>query len=273
MGLKVHIQGIWPSPEKNELLGTTTAAIYEGQDKLMRRVFGADVELRTRFNDRSSYYTSCSSMEAYNVVGMLEGLREAEREGCDVAFISCGNDPGLQAARDLLRIPVVSATESAMLVACMLGGRFGVVTFDDASTVLIERNLRSYGLEERALRVKPARSAGFYEATDRWFTDPGYLRDQVIPRFEKAALGLIEDGAEVIVAACGNYAAFPLAGYTRISGTEVPIVDAFLAGAQMARTIGEMHRNFGISTSKQRSFKGVPAELAAQVLAPFRIDS
>ena len=175
MGLKVHIQGIWPSPEKNELLGTTTAAIYEGQDKLMRRVFGADVELRTRFNDRSSYYTSCSSMEAYNVVGMLEGLREAEREGCDVAFISCGNDPGLQAARDLLRIPVVSATESAMLVACMLGGRFGVVTFDDASTVLIERNLRSYGLEERALRVKPARSAGFYEATDRCGITPGAM--------------------------------------------------------------------------------------------------
>jgi hypothetical protein len=69
-----------------------------------------------------------------------------------------------------------------------------------AAAGLIERNLRSYGLEERAARLKPA-------------------------------LGLIENGAEVIVAACGNYTAFPHAGYTRISGTDVPIVDAFLAGA------------------------------------------
>ena len=96
------------------------------------------------------------------------------------------------------------------------------------------------------------------------------MRESVIPKFEKAAQGLIDDGADVIVAACGNFAAFPLHGYTKIGGTDVPIVDAVLAGTYMAKLTGEMHRAFGISTSKQRSFKGVPAEIATKFLAPFR---
>jgi len=271
MPLRVLVQHIWPSPKDDTLLGEKMAPVYAGQEELMRRIIGRDTLIRQSFNPRSAYYSNCASMEAYNNVGMLEAMRAAEPEGFDVAFITCGNDPALQAARDLLSIPVVGSTESAMLIACTLGVRFGVVTFDEESTVLVERNLRTYGLEDRALRYKPARSAGFYEASDTWFTDPAYLRESVIPRFEKVAKALIEDGADVIVGACGNFSALPYHGYTKVTGTEVPVLDAVASGACMAKMIGEMRGTLGISTSKQRSFKGVPANLAAQVLAPFRV--
>jgi Asp/Glu/hydantoin racemase len=158
------------------------------------------------------------------------GLRQADADGFGVAFITCGNDPAVQAARDLLTTPVVSATESAMLLACTLGLKFGCVTFDEESTVLVERNIRAFGLEDRALRHKPARSAGFYEACDTWFTDPDYLRNSVIPKFEEAARSLIADGADVIVGACGNFAALPYHGYTKVTGTEVPVLDAVMSG-------------------------------------------
>lgn len=268
-GLKVLVQHIWPDPADDKLIGEGMRVVYEGQEELMRRIIGADTQITQSFNQRSAYYSNCASMEAYNNVGMLEGLRRADAEDFDVAFITCGNDPAIEAARDLLRTPVVSSTESAMLIACTLGRKFGCVTFDEDSAVLVERNIRAFGMEDRALRHKPARSADFYEGCQRWFEDPDYLRETVIPKFEIAAKSLIADGADVIIGACGNFAAFPYHGYTKISGTEVPLLDAVASGAYMAGLVGRMNRVHGIRTSKQRGFKGVPGEIAAQVLAPF----
>lgn len=270
MPLKIHVQKIWPAPDKDTFLGPSMQVIYDAQIALMRSILGPEAEIRVQYNDSSAYCTNCFSMEAYNVVGMLEGLASAEAAGCDVALIACGNDPALQAARDALAIPVVSLTESAMLVACTLGRRFGVITMDTPSVVLVERCLESYRLDDRAIRHRPVRSPGFYEETTRWFSEPRYLRSTVIPRFEEVARGMIEDGAEVIVAACGNYAAFPIHGYSRIGDTDVPVVEGFVAATHMAAMLGSMRRTFGVSTSKQRSYKGPPAEYVARLLAPFR---
>jgi allantoin racemase len=243
--------------------------VYEGQEQLMRRVIGDDVEIVQSFNPSSAYYSNCASMEAYNNVGMLEGLRRADAEHFDVALITCGNDPAVEAARDLLRTPVVSATESAMHIACLLGRKFGCVTFDEESAILVERNIRAFGMEQRALSHRPARSAGFYEGCQRWFEDADYLHSVVVPQFEIAARSLIADGADVIIGACGNFAALPYHGYVKVSGTEVPVLDAVASGAHMAGMIGRQHRVQGIATSKHHGFKGVPSAIAAQVLAPF----
>lgn len=267
--LKILVQHIWPDPAVDTLIGEGMRAVYAGQEELMRRIIGPDTEIVQSYNPRSAYYSNCASMEAYNNVGMLEGMRRADAEGFDVAFITCGNDPAVHAARDLLATPVVSASESAMLIACTLGLRFGCVTFDEESTVLVERNIRLFGLEDRALRHRPARSAGFYEGCERWFADPAYLRETVIPRFEDAANSLIADGADVIIGACGNFAALPFHGYTRVGGTQVPVLDAVASGAYMAGLVGRMSRVHGIRTSKQRGFKGVPGDIAARVLTPF----
>lgn len=74
-----------------------------------------------------------------------------------------------------------------------------------------------------------------------------------------------------IIGACGNFAALPYHGYAKVTGTEVPVLDAVASGAYMAGLIGRQNRVHGITTSKQRGYKGVPGEIAAQVLAPFAI--
>lgn len=268
--MKIHVQHIWPSPENDKFIGAKMAILYDAQTAMIQSIVGPDVELRIAFNERSAYYTSCASMEAYNVTSMLDALAVGEAAGCDAALIACGNDPGVHAARDALRIPVVTATESAMLLACMLGRRFGVITADDASVALVERNLEYYRLEDRAIRHRPVRSPGFYEDGTDWVNDPEYLRTRVIPRFEEVARGMIEDGADVICTACGMYSAFSMHGYNRIGGTEVPVVEAIATGAHTALMVARMNRSFGIATSKQRAYRGIAPELAAQLLAPLR---
>ncbi len=270
MALKVHIQNIWPRPENDKMVGSSMSIVYDRQIKLLRDILGPDAQLQVHYNDRSSYITNCFSLDAYNTVGMLDGLAKAGENGCDVAIILCGNDPALQQARDMLSIPVVGITESAMHVACLLGRRFGVITLDNASVAMVERNLRAYGLEDRAVSHRPVRSPGFYESGVDWFTDEKVLRGRVIPEFEKVARGLIDDGAEVIVTACGSYAAFSACGYSLIGGTKVPVVEAVAAGGQMAKLLGEMRQRYGISTSKQGSYAGVSAETAAWAIAGAR---
>ena len=52
---------------------------------------------------------------------VLRLVKEAEEEGCDAVIIWCGGDPALDAARELVDIPVIGPGESMRLLASMLG--------------------------------------------------------------------------------------------------------------------------------------------------------
>ncbi|MEM6741971.1 MAG: aspartate/glutamate racemase family protein, partial [Pseudomonadota bacterium] len=58
----------------------------------------------------------------------LDLIMDVERQGFDAAIIGCFGDPGLEAARELVTMPVVGPCESAMLTAAGLGHKFGVLT-------------------------------------------------------------------------------------------------------------------------------------------------
>ncbi len=54
----------------------------------------------------------------------------AEREGSfDAAVMAAFGDPGLGGAREMMEQPVVGLAEASLLTACMLGGRFSIVSF------------------------------------------------------------------------------------------------------------------------------------------------
>lgn len=270
MTIKIHVQHIWPSPETDNMVGSRMKITYDAQERQMREILGPDVELRVQFNEKSSYFTNCFSLDAYNVVGILDGIADAEAQGCDVVLIPCGNDPALRQARDQLSIPIVGMTESGIHTACMLGQRFGIITMDDASVAIVERNLRDYALGARAVAHRPVRSAGFYEGATQWFEDEAYFREKVVPQFDAVARELIADGADVIVTACGNFSSFSLHGHSHVTGTKVPIVDSFVTAVHMARMMGELNQRFGLSTSKHGAYAGVSPEYRAFALASAR---
>ncbi|OBF28095.1 aspartate/glutamate racemase family protein [Mycobacterium sp. ACS4331] len=66
--------------------------------------------------------------EAMSVPGLLEVITRGEREGVDGYVIACFGDPGLDAAREVARGPVVGIAEAAMHTASHLGRGFSVVT-------------------------------------------------------------------------------------------------------------------------------------------------
>ena len=54
---------------------------------------------------------------------ILRLVREAEADGCDAAIIWCGGDPALEAARELVEMPVIGPGESMTALASTLGRR------------------------------------------------------------------------------------------------------------------------------------------------------
>ena len=59
----------------------------------------------------------------YAGTDVLRLVKEAETEKCDAAIIWCGGDPALEAARELVDIPVIGPGESMRAIASILGRR------------------------------------------------------------------------------------------------------------------------------------------------------
>ncbi len=66
--------------------------------------------------------------EAMSVPGLLDAIRRGESQGVRGYVIACFGDPGLDAARELARGPVLGIAEAAMHTASHLGRGFSVVT-------------------------------------------------------------------------------------------------------------------------------------------------
>ena len=270
MPVTIHVQFMSPEGAHDRIFGPAKSVVHDGVAQVVRDAVGADARICVGYNNHSSYITTRQFMTAYNNLGIMEVLFKAQEDGADVALIACGNDPALLMTREALDIPVLGITECAMLLACSLGKRFAAVGVERGCADIVESNLEAYGLAAKAIRRNPVRTADLEESLIPWLRDPELVRSHVIPRFEEAALGAIEDGAEVIVTSCAGFAVLSKAGYHKVGATQVPVIEGVLAGAYLARVYGTLRQLHGISTSKQRTFKGLPAATVAHFLAPFR---
>jgi allantoin racemase len=132
-------------------------------------------------------------------------------------------DTALAAARQLLPIPVLGMTEAACLTACMLGGRFGLVTFSSAE--LYRELIASYGLASRLSGIGLV-AASPYDAA----SDPEALAVKVA----EAARGLARDGADAVI--LGGAALAGMGGRIQAE-VPVPLVDGIAAAVRLAEAL------------------------------------
>jgi len=97
----------------------TTASMTRLIGESARAVAGSDVLMGPASIE--SHYD-----ESLAVPGILAEVARGEAEGVDGYVIACFGDPGLEAARELARGPVVGIAEAAMRTAAYLGRSFSV---------------------------------------------------------------------------------------------------------------------------------------------------
>src|SRR5262245_55108368 len=92
--------------------------------------------------------------EALAVPGLLRAIAAGEQEGCDGYVVACFGDPGLKAARELARGPVIGIAEAAMHAASFLGASFSVVTTLARTKGQAWHLAESYGMKRFCANVR-----------------------------------------------------------------------------------------------------------------------
>jgi Asp/Glu/hydantoin racemase len=176
----------------------------------------------------------------------------ARRGSYDAAVIACFGDPGLDAAKELLDAPVLGISEAAFHAACMLGRRFGVVSFTAALRPMFEECLMHHGLAGRC--------AGFRMGPP-FAGDPGRVAEERADLLvELCRQSVEEDGAEAVILAGG-----PLAGLAPLLAPRVavPLVDGTAAAVRLAEAMIGLAPPGAPRAKRARDLTGFAAPLPA----------
>jgi allantoin racemase len=152
---------------------------------------------------------------AENVIATHAVLDSLARHhhGFDAAVLAISFDSGLAAARELLPIPVVGITESALRAACALGTRIGIITVGRVSDRLYADVFHGIDIGARSITRRT-----IDVATTSEYLAPDARDAQIAASAQELAAG----GAEVVVI-CGA----ALAGVARRlrARVSIPLLD------------------------------------------------
>jgi len=156
---------------------------------------------------------------------LLETL--AEHAGrVDAVILAVSHDTALEAARQLMPCPVLGMTEAACLTACMLGGRFAILTLGQVG--LYEELVARHGLAARCAAVH-----GIPATPQDTLRDPEGVQTMLL-----AAIEALAQRADVIV-----LAGAVLAGMDRIlqPRAPVPLLDGIACAVKLAEALVAMN--------------------------------
>lgn len=187
--------------------------------------------------------------EYLSVPGLLESVVELEREGFDAVVPGCFGDPGIDAARELVNIPVLGPGASSMVVAANLGHRFSIVT-------VLENVVRP--LENLALLTGVAPKLASVRQIGIPVLELNSDPERTFQRLLDVSREVItDDRADVLILGCGTLSFRALEAQEALG---VPVLNPLQVTLRMA----ELVVSCGLSHSKLSH--PVPPKLAAAPL-------
>ncbi len=183
-------------------------------------------------------------------------LAAEHHAGHDAVIVAAFGDPGLAGLREVLPVPVLGMTESALATACLLGHRFSIVAISQRIQAWYREVVEANGLIERLASIR---------ALDRPLAGIGSVQTDHAEALRALCERVVrEDGAEVIV-----LAGAPLAGLARaMRGTlPVPVVDGVSSAVRHAESLVALQPGKAIAGSfappPQKPNRGLPDAIAA----------
>lgn len=173
--------------------------------------------------------------EAVCVVGLLEEIRQGEADGVDGYVIACFGDPGLLAARELARGPVLGIAEAAMHAASFIATGFSIVTTLSRTRVIAQQLVENYGMSRFCRNIRAI--------------DLPVLELEIVGSPARQAIiaecqaAIAEDGCGAIVLGCGGMADLPTEISSKIG---IPAIDGVATAVKFVEALVSL----GLSTSK-----------------------
>jgi len=225
----------------SETITAKTRAVIEGTKR-------PDTEVEVICPNRGPETIDSSYDEAYAVPPTLELVKKANEDAVDAILLGCFCDAGVEAAREISKVPVIAMEEATLAVAITLGSKFGILTEKRPRIAMKERHVRRAGLTDRLASV---RALGLSTA------DLDARPEETVSRGMELARRMVEeDGAEVIIMGCAA-----MAGYAdELRETlGVPVLDPTVVSfkyAEMIADTGLFHSRVGLyHPPLRKSFK------------------
>jgi allantoin racemase len=193
--------------------------------------------------------------EALAVPGVLAEIAAGERLGADGYVLACFGDPGLQAAREAARGPVVGIAEAAMHAASFLGRGFSVVTTLDRTRGRAWDLAEQYGMRRFCLGVH-ACDIPVLELD----SDPDALK--VVT--EACARAVERDSSDAIVLGCAGMSTWCEQIAAEVG---VPVVDGVAAAVLTVQSLVTM----GLRTGARGEFAPPPPKPYSGPLSSFGV--
>jgi len=172
---------------------------------------------------------------------------ELEAEGWEAIILGCYGDPGLDALRELVSIPVIGPGEATALVAASLGHRFSIITITESVIAPTERQMRNVGVGEKLTSVRVVGIPVLELHHDRERT----IRATV----EQGRRAIEQDRADVLIVGCMSMGFLEIA---EAAGQELGV--PFLNPARVSLKFAEALVGAGLTHSR-RAYH-VPPKLA-----------
>jgi len=196
----------------------------------------------------------CHHDDVWAAAGVTEQVRRGEAEGADAYVIACFGDPGLHAARELARGPVIGIAEAAFHAASLVATGFSVVTTLTRTCVIAEHLVLQYGFERRCRGI---------HGTDIAVLELDDPQSDAFARVLASAQDALEhDRSGAIVLGCAGMADLCRSLQQRLG---VPVIDGVAAAVKLAEGLVSM----GVGTSKRGDYAAPLAKDYAGLAAPF----
>jgi allantoin racemase len=173
--------------------------------------------------------------EALSVVGILDEIRKGEIEEIDGYIIACFGDPGLLAARELTKAPVIGIAEAAMHAASFIATSFSIVTTLSRTKIIARHLVHNYGMTHLCRRIRAIDLPVLSLETN------SEIKAVIL---EECRQAIAEDDCGAIILGCGGMADLA----TEISAQlGIPVIDGVSAAVKFIEALVGLK----ISTSKK----------------------
>ncbi|MBB3104369.1 aspartate/glutamate racemase family protein [Azomonas macrocytogenes] len=159
-----------------------------------------------------------------NGMPVVELARSIEQEGFDGIWLTDFDMCGVEAAREVIDIPIVGGFPTSAFTALALSQRFSIITVLESTLAMQRGHVLTYGLADSFASIR---------AVDCNVADLDNLDVVVARTFEQALKAVREDGAQSLLLGCTGFVNVADRVATLLEetlGTYVPIIDPNQAG-------------------------------------------
>lgn len=194
-----------------------------------------------------------AAVAAYATLDLLA----QHQSGHDAAIIAAFGDPGIMEAKEILPIPVVGLTESALASAFLLGGRFSIVGISTRLGAWYVKTVQDMGMSARFIG---------YRGLGETFSSIATVQHEAEQTLVQMCLDCVDEGADSII-----MAGAPLAGLARQVArlVPVPLIDGVGSAVRMAEVMARsgyaVRQTGAFSVPPQKPSKGMSAALTTLI--------